>query len=338
MRPIPPQDRQKVIIALQNGNSINETVKKTGVKRSVVGRINQEMQPNKENIHMGRPASLSPQDKRRIIQQIETGKLDNAVQAADFINKLNNTSVHPQTIRNLFKKEEMRAVVKRKAPLLKKKHREDRLAFALKYQHWTIDDWKLVLWSDETKINRIGSDGRVWVWKKKGEPLSDRTTSPTVKHGGGSVMVWGCMGWNGPGMLTEVEGRMDSKQYVSILEGGLMESVEKLDMDEGNFYFQQDNDPKHTSKKAYAFFVQHDINCLDWPSQSPDLNPIEHLWEHIKRQLHSYPTPPSSLHQIWERLAEEWNKIPPETCQNLIMSMPRRLQAVIKQKGGHTKY
>jgi DDE superfamily endonuclease len=202
-----------------------------------------------------------------------------------------------------------------------------------------VEDWKKVLWSDETKINRIGSDGRVYTWKKKGEPLTDRTTIPTVKHGGGNnLMVWGCMGWNGVGVLTEVQGLMDAVQYCEILDGGVVESFEKLEMGEGERIFQQDNDPKHTSKRAAKWFEDNNIQVMAWPAQSPDINPIEHLWVHLKNRLKEYPTPPKGVFELWERVEEEWNKILPETCQKLIESMPRRVQAVIKAKGGHTKY
>ena len=68
----------------------------------------------------------------------------------------------------------MKAAVKRKRPLLKKRHRDARLDFALAHKDWTVEDWKRVIWSDETKINRLGSDGRKWVWKKPGEGLNDR--------------------------------------------------------------------------------------------------------------------------------------------------------------------
>ena len=202
-----------------------------------------------------------------------------------------------------------------------------------------MEDWKRILWSDETKINRIGSDGRVYTWKEKGAPLSDRTTTPTVKHGGGNnLMVWGCMGWNGVGKLTEVEGKMDAVQYCEILEDGVVESFEKLEVEEEERIFQQDNDPKHTSKKATQWFEDNNIQVLPWPAQSPDLNPIEHLWVHLKKKLREYPTPPKGAHELWERVADEWDAITPETCQRLIESMPRRVQAVIKAKGGHTKY
>jgi hypothetical protein len=130
-------------------------------------------------------------------------------------------------------------LVKKKQPLLKKAHRLECLKFARYHENWTVDDWKRILWSDETKINRIGSDGRAYTWKKKGESLSDRTTTPTVKHGGGNnLMVWGCMGWNGVEMLTEVQGTMDAEQYCQILDGGVVESFEKLEMAEEERMFQ----------------------------------------------------------------------------------------------------
>ena len=85
-------------------------------------------------------------------------------------------------------------MVKKKWPLLKKHHRKEQLDFAESHKEWTLEDWKRVIWSDETKINCLGSDGRKWAWKEVGEQLSDRLVEGTVKFGGGNVMVWGCMG------------------------------------------------------------------------------------------------------------------------------------------------
>ena len=126
---------------------------------------------------------------------------------------------------------------------------------------------------------------------------------------------------------------MDAVQYCEILEDGVMGSFEKLEVEEEERMFQQDNDPKYTSKKATKWLEDNDIHPC--PAQSPDL---EHLWVHLKKRLREYPTPPKGVHELWERVAEEWNQITPETCQRLIESMPRRVQAVIKAKGGHTKY
>src|SRR5271155_5352150 len=240
--------------------------------------------------------------------------------------------------RRTLKEAGLCSATKKKVPMLKASHQQRRLKFARDHENWTVEDWKRVLWSDETKINRIGSDGKVYVWKKRGESISDRTTTPTVKHGGvNNLMVWGCMGWNGVGKLIEVEEKMDAQQYCEILEDGLVESFEELDIEEGQRYFQQDNDPKHTSRLATTWFSDNNIIVIHWPAQSPDLNPIEHLWYHAKCKLQEYEIPPKGVHELWDILAKEWNEIPSEVCQRLIESMPRRIGAVIKANGGHTK-
>ena len=102
--------------------------------------------------------------------------------------------------------------------------------------------------------------------------------------------------------------------------------------------FQQDNDPKHTSKKAKKCLEDLNMNVLEWPPQSPDLNPIEHLWDVLKRRLGSYSTPPQGVHELWQRVEEEWRKISKEECLALIESMPQRIEAAIKAKGRNTKY
>ena len=339
MKPTTSSQRSSVINLLKEGFSVHQIESKTGLGKSTIGRIKKEVDSDKENSKGGHPSKLTSKDKHVLLRQITIGKLDNAVQATHFINHAIPSPVCPQTVRNALKENNFCCIVKSKRPLLKAIHCQKHLKFAQIHVNWTVEDWKRILWSDETKINRIGSDGRVYTWKPRGEAISDRTTLPTVKHGGGNnLMVWGCMGWNGVGTLTEVEGKMNADQYCEILEHGVDESFENLEMPEGERIFQQDNDPKHTSKKAQQWFLDNGIEVLEWPPQSPDINPIEHLWTHLKRQMNTYETPPKGAFELWERLAKEWTEIPPETCQRLIESMPRRMEAVIKAKGGHTKY
>ncbi len=100
--------------------------------------------------------------------------------------------------------------------------------------------------------------------------------------------------------------------------------------------FQHDNDPKHTSKATVGFLKKNRVKVIQWPSMSPDLNPIEHLWEILKRQVEHHS--PSSIQSLKEVILEERKKIDLAKCRQLVHSMPRRLGAVIKNHGGHTKY
>jgi len=232
----------------------------------------------------------------------------------------------------------MKAATKQKKPKLRPHHIRQRPEFAQKYQHWTVDDWKRVIWSDETKINRLGCDGRNWVWRKPGEALTERHIQPTVKYGGGSLMIWGCMTAKGVGYMCRVDGNMDAQLYTNILNDELLGTLDYYHLDQSDIVFQHDNDSKHTSRMATNWLKENGIEVLDWPPQSPDLNPIEHLWWHLKRRLAGYEDAPTSMHELWTRVEMEWEAIPTDVCVGLIESMPRRVAAVLRARGSYTKY
>jgi hypothetical protein len=97
-----------------------------------------------------------------------------------------------------------------------------------------MEDWKRIHWTDGTKINRLGSDGRKWVRKEMGELLSDRLVESTVKFGGGNVMMWGCMFWEDIGYTTRIEGKMDAELYCSILDNELQQSLDHYNKSPSN--------------------------------------------------------------------------------------------------------
>src|SRR5215469_8379551 len=225
MHPISSAQKENILSLASNGFSNCHIASKLGLGRSTVARTLHTLLLNHHTPLTGCPSKLSSTDQHAVIAQIKTGKASNAVQASDHINSIISEPVSSHTIRRVLKKHSFKAVVKKKKPLLSARHRKARLAFAQKYQEWTMEDWKRVIWSDETKINRFGSDGREWVWKEKRKGLIQREVQGTVKFGGENIMIWGCMGWNGVGHLAEVEGRMDADQYVAILEEHMLPSL-----------------------------------------------------------------------------------------------------------------
>ena len=126
-----------------------------------------------------------------------------------------------------------------------------------------------ILWSDETKTELFGLNAKRHIWRKPGTIL-------TVKHGGGSIMLWGCFSAAETGRLVRMEGKMNGAKYKEILDENLLQSAQDLKLGQ-KFTFQQDNDPKHTAKTMQEWLQDKSLNVLEWPSQSPDFNPIERL-------------------------------------------------------------
>lgn len=148
-------------------------------------------------------------------------------------------------------------------------------------------------------------------------------------------MVWGCFSWFGVGNLALINGIMTADGYIDILCENLEESLLKMGL-EGNYTFQQDNDPKHTAKKTLAFFRSCRIKPLEWPPQSPDLNPIENLWAILDSKVEK--TDVTNKQTYHAALEKAWNELDPCYLRNLVESMPNRLQAIIMAKGGHIDY
>ncbi len=156
----------------------------------------------------------------------------------------------------------------------------------------------------------------------------------TVKHDA-KLMVWGCFAAHGVGHLYQVEGILESEQYKRILRTQLKPSAMHL-FGGRNYTFQQDNDPKHTSHATKAYMTWLGLDPEPWPSQSPDLNPIENLWSYLDWTLRNRKC--GNLVELWQALQEAWESIPVDYLTKLIDSMPRRLQAVIDSDGYPTKY
>ena len=141
----------------------------------------------------------------------------------------------------------------------------------------------------------------------RGPPVHhSMNTIQTVKHCGGSIMLWGCFSSAGTGALVRLEGKMDGAKYRKIREENLLPSARKLKLGR-KFTFQHDNDPKHTAKAILEWLRNKRLNVLEWPSQSPDLNPLKNLWHDLKIAVHQRS--PRNLTELEQFYTEEWASI-----------------------------
>eukprot|EP00301_Raphidiophrys_heterophryoidea_P008488 c13135_g1_i4.p1 GENE.c13135_g1_i4~~c13135_g1_i4.p1 ORF type:complete len:223 (+),score=43.48 c13135_g1_i4:109-777(+) len=213
--------------------------KELHIPRSTINYVRNNSHANIPASKGGRPKKISARNVRQLVRDLTSGTVDNAMQASKQLKTQHNLDVTPQTVRNALRQTTMKAVVKKKKPRFTSSHRQ---------AHWTEKDWAQVVFSDETRINRIQSDGRVWAWKGPATGLTDKLVSPTVKFGGGNIMLWGCMNSQGVGGFCKIEGAMDASLYTSIMEDEMLDSIKKFKLQKKKWYFQQDNDPKHTSR------------------------------------------------------------------------------------------
>lgn len=207
-------------------------------------------------------------------------------------------------------------------PMLTDTHKRKRVEWAQKHLN---DDWNNTFFSDETAFQLFRNT--VERWYKGARPIrripKDRTR----------IFAWGGFCIKGKSSLFCFSEIMDAKFYVDILRKHVPE-IEQLVG--GEWRFQQDNDPKHTSRLAKAFLEETMPEVLDWPSNSPDINPIENLWCIVKNNVEKRM--PKDSDELRRYMIDEWRDIPKPVLINLVRSMKRRCELIIENDGERIPY
>ncbi len=210
----------------------------------------------------GRPAKLSYQGRRALVREVKKNPKITVAELQRCIREMGE-SCRKSTITAALHQLGLYGRVARRKPLLSARHMKARMEFAKKH----LKDSKMVtnkiLWSDETKIELFGLNSKRHVWRP-GTAHHQSNTVPTVKHGGGSIMLWGCFSAAGTGRLVAIEGNMNAAKYRDILDENLLQSAQDLRLGQ-RFTFQQDNDPKHTAKITKEWLHNNSVTVLEWP-------------------------------------------------------------------------
>ncbi|KAK3544651.1 hypothetical protein QTP86_022466 [Hemibagrus guttatus] len=329
--------RNKIVDLHQAGKTESVIGKQLGMKKSTVGAIIRKWKTYKTTDNLprsGAPRKISPRGVKMITRTVSKNP---RTTRGDLVNDLQRagTKVTKATISNTLRRQGLKFCSARRVPLLKPVHVRACLKFAREHLDDPEEDWENVIWSDETKIELFGKNSTCRVWRRKNAELHPKNTIPTVKHGGGNIMLWGCFSAKGLGRLIRVKERMNGAMYREILSKNLLLSARALKMKHG-WIFQHDNDPKHTTRATKELLRKKHFKVLEWPSQSPDLNPIENLWRELKIRVAQRQ--PQNITALEEICMEEWAKLPATVCKNLVATYRQSLTSVIANKGYITKY
>ncbi|GBC23363.1 IS630 family transposase [Rhizophagus irregularis DAOM 181602=DAOM 197198] len=198
-------------------------------------------------------------------------------------------------------------------------------------------EWDFIIWSDESRFLLFQNDAHHWVWRKPHEKCDVNCLILTVKSGNQGVMVWGYFAKNQLGPLIQVSGSITGLVYINILENHLLPFYNNLE-NNLQYFFQDDNAPVHRARTVSQWKEDNSVSTIPWPAQSPDLNPIEHLWDVLERKVRAHKPHPKNIRELMVVLEEKWNNIEPEILINLVDSMLRRVHAVLDSHGNPTRY
>ncbi|UYV78165.1 Transposase [Cordylochernes scorpioides] len=210
-------------------------------------------------------------------------------------------------------------------------NRRQRLEWCRARSTW-MTEWHRVVFSDELRFCLSSDSRRVRVWRRRGERSNPAAIveRPTVRQRG--IMVWGAIAYDSRSPLLRIQGTMTAQRYVDdVLRPVTLPYLQGVP----NALYQQDNARPHTARISQQ--ALQDVQMLPWPPYSPDLSPIEHVWDIIGRRLHALPQPRSE-DEVWQMVEREWRAIPKDAIRTLIDSLPRRVAACIAVRGGPTCY
>lgn len=302
----------------------------------------------KNNIKAGRKKKITKRDERQIIREVS-----NSTKSCEQVKRTLGLNVHRQTVwRTIKANPNIERQKMKKAPRLEPPHKHRRLQFARDNmnQEWILVGRFYVTSSSyahflghffgRKKFNLDGPDGFNSYWRdlrKEPRYFSRRN------FGGGSVMVWAAFSSVGKLELRFVTKRMNGHEYQGVLSHSLLPFLRRYRR--FRFKYQQDNAGVHCSKRPRPGFIpmmqwfrDHGIELLEWPSRSPDLNPIENLWGIMVRRVYADNRQFQTVDELKQAILEAWDSIETEVLQNLINSMPNRIFQVIQRSGGVTDY
>lgn len=330
----------RAVTLIEQGCTYGHVAQTLRVSKSVVHRVVKRYRQTGQYTRLagqGRKRKTVARDDRFIVTSVLRNRTLTSSEVRTRLQDVRNVTVSTKTVRRRLKSAGITSHVPARSPVLSTAHRVARVTFARNHEQWDNESWGKVLFTDESRFCLKPDDGRIKVWRRPGERYAQCNIIGKDAYGGGSIMVWGgiCMGARtdlhvfGNGSVTAVRYVTEVLEYFVVPVAPFI----------GNgFLLMHDNARTHTAAIVVDYLRAVEINTMGWPAHSPDLNPIEHVWDNLGRRLKKRNPAPACLDDLKNALQEEWDGIPQDYIDNLIRGMPRRLEAVRRARGGGTRY
>lgn len=330
-------DRLRAVGMLQAGSSVSATARRFNVQRSTLRVWWARFQGT------GSVSDLPGRGRGRVT----TARQDRFILLTHLRNRFQPATVTAReipgarrisdsTVRRRLRENDLQCRRPAVRPPLQPRHRRARLQWAREHLRWRLAQWGNVLFTDESRFLLSTADGRQRVYRRAGERYADNCVVNRLPYGGGGVMVWGGISLRRRTNLVFIEGNLNGARYRDEI---IQQHVVPFVHDHGpGIVLQHDNAPAHRALIVQDHLQEAQIDVLPWPAVSPDLAPIEHVWDELQRRIHHRRAPPVTLPELRRVLREEWQAIPQAFLARLVISMRRRCQACVDAQGGHTRY
>lgn len=332
-------DRGRALGWLQNDISGREVSRRLGVSHSVIQRLQARFQATgsaEERPRSGRPRCTTRRDDRYL--QLLTLR-NRTITRRALIGNLRTAANVTVSRRTVSRRLHAVNLHSRRAAVrlpLTPRHRRARMTFCRHHQRWNRQQWAMVLFTDESRFTLSNCDGRRRVWRRTGERFIDACVQEHDRFGGGSVMVWAGFHERGRTPLYQIRGNLTGIRYRDeILRPHIIPTLRAMGP---GATLQDDNATPHRARVVRDELQRQQVVRMDWPARSPDLAPIEHLWDILGRRVRdNHPTPVDGA-QLFQLLQQEWMAIPQQVLQNHVHSMQTRIGECLAARGGHTRY
>jgi transposase len=336
--------KNQIVGALLAGERVSDVAKQYGLQwqtcKAILTRYLQRGTTHNAP-RSGRPPKLSDRDKRRLLRLMKKHRRATFTELA----KIFSPKVSSRTIRRVLHDHGYSRHTAHHVPYIRPETKTKRLWYSRQLAHLKPEEYDFIIFTDETYIFIGESPGKVYITRSPDENDLPETFVHRFKKSSLKIMVWAgiMLGSKGPIVVLDFPGGrgggMNSKRYCDqVLSGPFLEYYTAMRLERGEVYMMQDNARCHTSKSTLQWFAKHEVILLDHPPTSPDLNPIENVWADIKRAIRSRPRAPTSIEELKTAVFEAWESLRQEDIDRYILSMPKRVQAVLKAKGGNTQY